>query len=351
LAGPDFEEAFVALREDWTNITMAVRYATELAMDDEALDMLNATVEFAEVTLAMEHSDWSQPLLDAVAHRDDARVREARAGRARMLGYERRLDEMARLVEEAGDPPDCYSVALSQFWLAGVRGDSARLADAFSLLEQLTTGTGGLRELTVGAVSHLAAHNSDVDPLAASGRALRVSAGSGDVGRAFGLVIAANLAHHDGRLDDVLAACAEAVELAGKLSLQVLVSQAHALRVMAVHTHHDLVLVTHCVLEAMRHYRSRGHWSSARNDAPVAARVVAEAGLLTEAADVLDGYRAIGYRSVEPAYVSAVRGLVAPAVGSGMEALLRNSPLDSERYCDLVIESLTRALARLEDAA
>jgi hypothetical protein len=103
----------------------------------------------------------------------------------------------------------------------------------------------------------------------------------------------------------------------------------------------------------MRFYRARGNWASARNDAPVAARVVAEAGLRHEAVDVLDGYRPVRYRSPDRAYLESVYAVVGASPDDHEEALDAGRPEDaSPRFCDLVIAALERALVLLgEDVA
>jgi predicted ATPase/DNA-binding winged helix-turn-helix (wHTH) protein len=348
LAGPDFERAFLELRRDWTNYRAAVRYATDLGMLTAGLDIVNATIDFAEITLSFEHDEWAETLLDATIEEDSPAALAARAGRARLLCYERRLDEQAVLARRCGDPEQSYSAALAHFWREGAYGEMEPLAVSFALLERHTAGTGGIRELTVGAISHLAASNPEIDPTAASARALAVSARSGDVGRAFGQVIEANLALRSGQIEQTLDACDRSLDLASSLGLEVVVAQVHALRVRAVRSHPDLTLVARCVSAAFSHYRSRGHWASARNDAAVAARVAAEAGLGQEAADILDGYRPVRYRSVPPEYVAALRRQLVSTVGPGLEGLLRTGVTqDPEQYCDFVLATIERAASRL----
>jgi predicted ATPase/DNA-binding winged helix-turn-helix (wHTH) protein len=351
LAGSEVETAFDEIRADWTHYRTAVRYALELDLIDEALDILNATVDYAEVTLSMEHGDWSHDVLARAGPRSDARVLEALAGRARLLSFERRLDEAAVLVDLAGDAEGSYSAALAHFWRAGAAGEMQDLAHSLSVLENFVAGTGGIRELTVGAIAQLAAVNPDIDPAPASRRALLVSTTTGDIGRAFGLAVEANVAMREDHRDRALAACEACIDLARKTSLAVLASQAYALRVRAVRWHESATLVGRCSLEAMRYYRSHGHWASARNDAPVAARVVAEAGLIEVAADILDGYRPVRYRSVEPEYVATVRKALSSELGAGIDGLLRpGSEEDPERFCDFVIQALEQALERLDGA-
>jgi len=355
LAGPDVELAWHDIRNSWTDLRAAIRYALDLGLVEAALDILSGTADYAEVALAFEHGLWADEVLAAAGRGEVSpeKVREVRAGRARLLSYERRLDDLEALVAEAGDPEASYSVALATFWRAGAAGDRDGIARNFRLLERHTAGTGGIRELTVGAVAHLAAHSPEVDPSGAGARAQRVGRSTGELGGAFSSVIEANVALREGREADALEACDRCLALAGPLGLAVLSSQAQALRVRAVRSDPDVRVVGRRILEAMRFYRARGNWASARNDAPVAARVVAEAGLRHEAVDVLDGYRPVRYRSPDRAYLESVYVVVGASPDDHEEALDAGRPEDaSPRFCDLVIAALERALVLLgEDVA
>jgi predicted ATPase/DNA-binding winged helix-turn-helix (wHTH) protein len=347
LAGPEVERAWHDTRLLWPDFRAAIRYALELRMVDDALDLLASTIDYAEVAFAFEHGSWADEVLAAAeaaaAHPD--KVREVRAGRARLHSYERHLEELATLVDASGSPQASFGVALATFWRHGAFGEHQGLADSFALLERHTAGTGGLRELIVGAVAHLAAHSPDVDPTAASRRALRVGRATGQIGRAFALAIEANLAVTEGRTDDALAACRECIDVSQRVSAAAVTSQAQALRVRAVREHPDLTVVGLCVLEAMRFYRARGNWASARNDAPVAARVIAHAGMPELAADVLDGYRPVGYRSPDRAYLSRVRELLGDAGTQAPIAEPGQVDDDSPWFVDQVVNALEKAVA------
>lgn len=347
LVSGDVESAWREMRADWPNHRLALLYAIDLALVADALELLNTTIDCAEISLALEHATWSEDALalaDANGH-VGADLDEARAGHARMVAYEHRIDELLALLSQVGDRTDSYSVTLSRFWAAGSHGDLPELARSFALLERQVRGTGGIRELTVGAISPMAAHNPDIDPMPAQDRALRVGCSTGAVGHAFRQVILANRALGTGDVEGALAACDEAIDLAEAESLTVLCSQAHALRVRAVADDPDHTNVAGRTLDAMLFYRAHGHWASARNDAAVAARALADAGLHEAAADVLDGYRPVRYRSVDPEYVAEVRKTIADTLGAGLDALVRDGvDGDSHAFCDFVIGQLRQVV-------
>ncbi len=352
LIGSDVEAAWHEMRADWTNYRAAIAYAVDLDMVDEAVKILNATVDHAEIALTLEHGGWADAVLTRAAQLgvDGPAVREARAGYARILMFERRFAEQAALMSTAADPADSYSTALANFWRAGAFGDLDTLERQFRLLEDHVRGTGGIRELTVGAIAHLASHNPAIDPTEASARALHAAQSCGELGEAFALVIQASLALGEQRIDDALALSEVCIDASARCGLSVLTSQAHSLRVRAVQSHPDVRLVGECVLDAMEYTRARGNWASARNFAPVAARVIAEAGLHEAAADVLDGFRPILYRSVSDEFLSELRRLIAPSVGAGLEGIVRSgADADPERYCAFVIDQLNQALSQLDD--
>ena len=320
LASPRFEQAWDDMLADWSNYRAAISYATELGMVDEALRLLTATIEVAEVSQRYEHGDWAESVLALAGARDEPVVRQAWAGLARMLSYQGRADETAELVSRCGPIEESFSTALAHFWAAGMAGDAERLVACLKAVSTHAAGTGGIQELTSLAMANLAAGITGGDPTDARDRARQIAARSGPIGRTYALMTDAYAALRQGDTDAVLEACAEWAQLAQTKGLAVLASQAYAVRVSAVRDHPDIELVGRCVAEALDHYRSRGHWSAAGNDAIVACRVLLAVGADEAAGRVLAGWRPIKYRSPSPTYAAEVEAAVRAALGEGFQA-------------------------------
>ena len=340
LNGRDFEAAFDEIGRDWANHRRAVSFAVDLDRIEDGLRLVNASIDYAEVTQSFELVSWTERLLDRLQTDqgvDPAVVAEARAALARLISYQGEWQRAADLVGDEELPAVSFSSAMAQFWRAGAEGDTARV-EAFAGEAQRLAG-GGLRELTAAAVAHLAATFVDGIDIATVADGVRRVAGEGGVGRSYTLMVDGYEALRDGNTALALLACAEWIEVARAKRLEVLASQAFAVRVTAVRDHDDVGLVARCVADALRHYRSRGHWAAARNDGIVAARVLLDAGDVEGAAMAFAGFVPLRYRTPGPAYVEAIQRCLEDE-DDGIASHAGPAELAPDVYCERVTSRL-----------
>ena len=294
LNGPGLQDGFGEVLTDWDNYRAAVNYALELDRIHDAARLLAAVEDVAAAMQRYEHADWAERVISA-APEGDRLTESVRAGLARFMVF-KDFDRVPALLDSLSNPEEFFGALDAAAYHSFLGLDHEAGDQKLQAMLDMAGASNGLRELyALGTAVFLRSTSEGRDFQGPLKRLRRIGDQHGTLGQAFMALGNARDAFAKDDPAETIRQCGQTLELAEKHGLGILIIGAARARSMGLASHPDLDMVAEQLVDSLRRYQSRGHWTAATLETPLVARVLLEGGRTAPAAQLLGAYSASGY--------------------------------------------------------